>query len=490
MGYQPYLNDTDAAIASDEQSLMDYTHGYDGGYINQGYSNVAALPSQMQLAQMIELRSKLNDRSIEKRKLLANERSAMADEDEFQGFSDEVRGMAKLSPEKRAGAMQDLFLNNPSLMRNRDVVDATKGIFETDKWSLDARDNILKQERQSLEARLLENEANNIDDKIAYSNQVLENSMSQAKLAKDQTEAQIAQMDKGLFDQVGSFVASSGGFTEEEIAQRDKVIALTSSLANDPDSRGTLRGITQIVGSIALGNKLPDVYRAKMGKFQPVIRSIRQQTKGEVDFENLPEDPSARQTAIARAGEVVARSKNPTEVADFGRLVRSVAEFDRSKADVARTKADFFSKIDEINELRYSPDPAAKQKIADTLAVLNAKASIASGYYNNGLAQEQQDLARRKLETQIETELSMIKKRGADSAYKIAEMDRKAYADKIKTLSTIYRERNDMAGLFSKVAEDGGLEAFGLTSEAKLEDFVSALEKVSPPPGVSGRDLE
>jgi hypothetical protein len=226
-----------------------------------------------------------------------------------------------------------------------------------------------------------------------------------------------------------------------------------------------------------------------MSQHRPFIQQARNKFK--INLDDLPDDPVARAEGIAAVAKLIGENGTPQEKEALNAFLKTRANYDRARADVAKTKEGFIAAIDEINELRYSTDPKAPQMIRDKLAVLKATAATGEAYYRTEFDREQRDFERRKQEAAISNDLSMIEKRRFDADIKVRDVANKERKAKWQEVSALYTEKNDLAGLYLKAKDAEALDAFNVSPEATFDEFAAAMEKSNPAPqpGMSGRGI-
>ena len=485
-----YITDQDRNFSADTGYAPSGANFY-----AQAGANLMALPSQMQLIEVKGRQLALLNADRQRRKDIFDEESRMEDEDEYAGFTGFVKGISGLDEESRATEISKWKMENPWSLDNERISRASNELFAASDDEIKARDNVLKRRRQALDARTTTYEEDTFEDRQKLEDMRLKTSFDQAALIGEKTTLERQKLVAGDLSGIGSFIASSGAFAEDELDQRNALVALSADLARNKDdgfSRETLGSLADITGALALGNKMPEIFRSKLSRHQRIIRQIATASSkspdGMIDFGNLPDDPAERTAVIERASKLAAGSP-PQVMADFNALINDVAGYDRSKADIQRTKGMLFGQIEKIKELRYSSDPMAKQKIQDVLAEINANASISAGYYQNAFQEEQTDLKRREMESKIENRLSLATGRVRSADQKDRALAQAEYRTEIQNAFRLASTREGRIRMYSKVAEDGTFDLFGFAEDPTPDQFMEKLESINPLPGASGRNL-
>lgn len=485
-----YITDQDRNFSADTGYAPSGANFY-----AQAGANLTALPSQMQLMEVKGRQLALLGADRNRRKEIFNEEQRIEDEDEFSGFSKMVTGLRGLDEETRAQRVNEWKTENPWSLDNERIGRASNELFAANDDELKARSNVLEKRKQALEARSTTYAEDTFDERQKLEDLRLKTSIEQTSLLGEKTALEKQKLATGNLTSIGSFIASSGAFGEDELDQRNAFVALSADLARNKDdesSRETLSSLADITGALALGNKMPEIFRSKLSKHQKIIRQIAtassKSADGMIDFGNLPEDPAERTASIERASKLAAGSP-PQVMADFNALIKDVAGYDRSKADIQRTKGMLFGQIEKIKELRYSADPMAKQKIQDVLAEINANASISAGYYQNAFQEEQTDLKRREKESQIENRLSLATGRVRSADQKDRALAQAEYRTEIQNAFKLASTREGRIRTYTKVAEDGNFDLFGFKEDPTPDQFMEKLETINPLPGAAGRDL-
>jgi hypothetical protein len=487
MGYQPYLNDKDAAFDRDAQNLMDYTHGYDGGYINQGYSNVAALPSQMQLARVIETRYKLNELSKAGRKEAAIERGLQQDEDEFSGFSSRIAG---LFGGERVAAIQDELVRNPGLARNKDVMGTSRALFESDNYSLAYRDKLLKEKAQNLQSAQLDENAATFEDRAALARKELINAHAQADLETEKSRRTFAALEQGDQAAVGKYIASSAAYTPEEREAQDALIVLSDRLASSSNEKdkATLRSLAEITGGLATAAKVKDIRRAKIGQHSDLIASIKNATK--IDLANLPADKDQQMAAIEQAASYLAKHPNGSAYqSQFDDLTQTLALSERTKGELDLAKKEVGTMVSEILALGDDPSPQAQSAMRGKLAILNARSSRLASHFVNAQQEEVEDLKRRDKESQIDRRYALSKEanqKNVRAEEKMSLDERKqAFREKLATFTTTESRLKFLHE--AKVNGEWGI--WGFDDEPSIDQWEKRMSESNPKPGASSKDI-
>ena len=456
---------------------------------SEAASNLMALPSQMTLLDVKRKQLEVMGADRERRKDIFNEDQRVENENELGQFQGFLKGTKGMSENERAEAMTDWKLDNPWALDNERIGSASKNLFDASDAELKARGNVLQRRRQTLDEKRLAYDEEDFGRQADLADLQTENAIAQGNLTKENVARQMEASNAMDVSKVGEFVATSGAFGEEDKEARNKLIALTGSLFSEDGGAETLRGIAKITGALAMGNQIPEIYRSKMSQHRPFIQQARNKFK--INLDDLPDDPVARAEGIAAVAKLIGENGTPQEKEALNAFLKTRANYDRARADVAKTKEGFIAAIDEINELRYSTDPKAPQMIRDKLAVLKATAATGEAYYRTEFDREQRDFERRKQEAAISNDLSMIEKRRFDADIKVRDVANKERKAKWQEVSALYTEKNDLAGLYLKAKDAEALDAFNVSPEATFDEFAAAMEKSNPAPqpGMSGRGI-
>jgi len=491
MPYNSYTNESDTQFAT---QLDDYKLGLKRGAGVSDYDAAVAgfnvLPESMAVGQLMAMRSQAHRSAMGTRKEVAEDQSAGMAEDEFQGFSERVRGMAGMSGEDRAQALQDELLNNPNLLRNKDAMDVTRGLFETDKYSIQARSNALASQKQRIDSRMMDEEESTMDDRIKLGRELLGNSIQQAKLQREQTDLTIGAIADKKMESVGQYVASSKGFTPEEAPYRDmliKVAAHYSKNADDETNRNSLTALAQITGALSEASQMPEIFRAKMSQHSNLLEGLKRRGFDLTDS-SLPPEEVASRVAQAQIFLRTAKGVTPADIAAFEDVVDIRAGIDRSQAELAETKSSLFATLEKIDALRSNPSPEAQAQIEDELALLRAKAPALSAHYRKAVNDQDSDLKRREMESKIENRLSLAKNRIRSADQKDRSLAQSEYRTEMQNAFRLATTRESRIRLYTKVAEDGTFDLFGFDKDPAPDEFLSKLESINPLPGVSSND--
>lgn len=492
MPYQAYLTDTDRAIDRDANEMLTQRSGYSGaGYLAQGYANMDVLPEQMALADMLERRQRLSMNSRRGRAEQAAEDSAMADQNELDGYSSFVRGTVGMSETERAAAMRDRALTNPSELSNPLINKARVVMLAGDQAYLDAKKNTLEAKRNELEMRQVQYGLDNVDEDQKLKDLEFSNARDNARLTQEKLGIARHELSNGVLSNVGKNIFGMNAFSDEERPQRDKLIKIASQLStdDDPQSRDSLLSLMNITGGIATGNRVKELRGHLVSQNVGLIRNVRSSAK--VDLANLPKDPAQRDAALAAATATVIKKGDPAEMAAFKSYVEKLKSYNDSEQALGTLKDDFFQSVEKIDALRNSPDPMAKQQLKDEMALLNAKASFQAAHFDREYQAIEDDQKRREVESQIAKRNSdMLEKRRSGTIAEQRVVNAAIAADFRNNMSA---SKDQMSRLkwAQKIVDDGTQDTLGLPTDADVEAVLNYAAKAAPPvePGVAAKDF-
>lgn len=482
MPYTPYLTDTDRAIDRDTNEMLTQRGGYSGaGYLAQGYANMDVLPEQMALADMLERRQRLSMNSRRGRAEQAAEDSAMADQNELDGYSSFVRGTVGMSETERAAAMRDRALTNPSELSNPLINKARVVMLAGDQAYLDAKKNTLEAKRNELEMRQVQYGLDNVDEDQKLKDLEFSNARDNARLTQEKLGIARHELSNGVLSNVGKNIFGMNAFSDEERPQRDKLIKIASQLStdDDPQSRDSLLSLMNITGGIATGNRVKELRGHLVSQNVGLIRNVRSSAK--VDLANLPKDPAQRDAALAAATATVIKKGDPAEMAAFKSYVEKLKSYNDSEQALGTLKDDFFQSVEKIDALRNSPDPMAKQQLKDEMALLNAKASFQAAHFDREYQAIEEDQKRREVESQIMKRDADVLAKAKSSNLAERRLGLAEYVANRRDLRAASGDQFDRLQNAVKIKDDGLEESLGLNSDASVEQIMSAFDKLAPP---------
>lgn len=487
-----YLTDTDRAIDRDTNEMLTQRVGYAGaGYLAQGYANMDVLPEQMALTELLERRQRLSMNSRDGRREQALLDSALADQDEFGGYSQFVKGLSGLSETDRVRKIRDRFVENPNEAINPLVSKATTTMLTGDQAALDAKKNAFESRRIDLETRGLAFEEDNWEEIEKTKLLEFENSYEKAKLTREQIGLAQHDLTNGKLSAFGRNVFGMDAFAEEEKPFRDKLIKIGAQFSTDedPQSKDALLSLMNITGGIATGTRVKELKGHLAVQNSALIRNV--QKKAGVNLASLPADPAKRIEAIETAAAALKAKGDPLEIRAFEAYVEKLKSYNDSEESLALLKSDFFESIDKIDKLRASNDPAAKQQLKDEMALLNARASFQGAHFEREFQAIEEDQKRRKVESEIAGREARIVASAKSSDLGERRLALAEYVANRRDERARAGDGFDRAKNAQRIKEEGMEESLGLGSDATVEQIMSAFDKLAPPvePGASSRDF-
>ena len=480
-----YLTATDRAIDRDANEMLSpRANGSGASYLAQGYANMDVLPEQMALADMLERRQTLSLRSRAGRKEQAEEDSLMADQDELSGYSDFVRGTAGMNETDRAAAMRDRALTNPSELSNPLINKSRVVMLAGDRAVLEAKENTPKSKQADLDMPAVNYDDAQFEEKAKLQDLEFGNARDKARLTQEQIQLSRHAIEQGQLSEAGKNIFGLNAFSDEEKPYRDQLIKTVAQLSaekDDPQSKETIRSLTDIAGGIATGNRVSELKSHLAGKNANIIRYVANTAK--IDLSNLPKDRAQRDAAILAAHDAVVKQGNPQALQEFTGYIEKVKSYNDSEEALGTLKNDFFQSLDKIDKLRKSTDPAAKQELKDEMALLNAKASFQGAHFDREYQVIEEDQKRRDKESEIA-------KRQADVVFRLksANLAEKRVANAqyiamMREKRMVAGDRFDRIQEANKVIEDQGQEALGLKDDASVEQIMKKFDELAPPVG-------
>lgn len=491
MPYNAYLTDTDRAIDRDANEMLSPRANNSGaGYIAQGYANMDVLPEQLALADMLARRQDLSMRSRVGRKAQQEEDNAQAEQDEFDGYSNSVRGLAGLPETERVSKMRDMLYNNPSLATNKLVKEATNTMLAGDKAALDAKQNVLQSKQADLEMRGVEYDDAHFEEQAKLKDQEFGNARAKASLVQKQIEMANHELESGDLSKAGENIFNMDALGPEHRETRDKLIKTIAQLSTDdtPESRAHIRALTDITGGIAMGNQVKQLKGYLVTQNRDFLKKTKAQT--DIDLSVLPKDRAQRDALIMKAGDAIQRKGG--DMIAFRDYVEKAKGYNDSEEAVGTLTNDFLGSIEKLDTLRKSADPKDQQEFRDELNLLRAKSAGQKGHiqreyanFENGqkLREKESELAKRQTDM-------VVKLKSADLATR--RDAKRDYLNERKEARAIAGDRFDRLTNAQKIWADAGQEALGLPADASIEQIMAKFDSIAPPvaPGLSGADME
>jgi hypothetical protein len=496
MPYNSYTNESDSRFAGqlDEYKLglpMPSRPVSDGVMADSAF---AVLPELMSVGRLMEMRSQAHRNAIGTRKEVAEDQSAGMAEDQYLGYSSRIAG---LQGEELANAVRSEFSNDPTLARNRSVLDTNRELFESEKFSIQARSNILAERKQKIEERLQDNYEDTIEDRIKLSDTQLDLSLKQNRLGEEKMERALQSYTDSDQDAIGEYIASSSAFTEDESEYQRKLIMVSAHLGRDsdnPESRKSVTTLARITRALEQAGEMPKIFRSRMERHAGLLGDLK---KGGFDLANLdlPPEEVKRIIGEGRAYLSSMRGVPPDRLAEsllnFDELVDIRAGFDRSQAELAQAKSTFFPLIEKMDALRKSPSSEAQAEIDDELAVLRSRAPSFSAHAKKAMKDEEDGLRRRQIQSQVDRRYESS--RQGNEKLLIGEqrmsLDERKQAFREKMMS--FGDEESRMRWLQRTIIDGEYDVWGFKKEPTIEELRARVNAYNPmPAGTSSTDLE
>ncbi len=480
MPFQSYLTDTDRAIDRDANEMLSPRAGYSGaGYIAQGHANMDVLPEQLALADMLQRRQQLSMNSRRGRAEQAEQDGLQAEQEEFDGYSNSVRGLAGLPETERVGKMRDMLYNNPSLATNRLVKEATGTMLAGDKAALDAKQNVLQSKQADYEMRGLEYDDARFDEQAKLKDEEFVNARSKAALTQKQIELANHEIDGGDLSKAGENIFNMDALGPEHRETRDKLIKTIAQLSTDdtPDARAHIRALTDITGGIAMGNQVKQLKGYLVTQNRDFLRSTLKSTG--LDLSNLPKDRAQRDAFIMKAGEAI--QKKGGDLAAFSQYIEKAKGYNDSEEAVGTLTSDFLGSIEKLDVLRKSTDPKDQQEFKDELNLLRAKAAGQKGHIQREYASFENGQKVREKESELaKRDADILEKRrsGSTAEKRAANAE---YTAKFRANMSSSKDRMDRLKWAQKLVDEDGQDSLGLPPEATVQDVLKYADQAAPP---------
>lgn len=487
--FQRYLTDSDRALDRDANTMLN-ARGYEGaGYIAQGYANMDVLPDQLMLQDLIQKRQQINANSREFRREQSLEDSKVAEQDEFEGYSSFVSGLKALPEQERVARIRNRMIENPSLATNKLVSDANQNMLAGDKAVLDAQSNILKSKQNELEMKEAEFGLGDFENQAKLSELQRENAFKGAQIARDQLDQTAHNFSQGIYYGAGRDIFNMGAFDEDQKESRDKLIKITADLALDdkPESKETLRSLTDITGAMAIAKQVKQLKRFHLQRNPQLIKDVWNEAG--VNLSALPADRVARDAEVLKAqNELIKKGKLKT-LGEFNHYMEKAKGFNESEDALNALTADFLGSIEKISALLNSSNPEDQKALRGEMALINAKAQAQLGYVERERANEADEFKREKEESEIrkrDADANEKRRNSTNAARKVLNQE---YANEFNRNMSASKDEMSRLKWAQKLVDDQAQDSLGLPSDATVKDVLNYAKTMAPPaqPGLAPR---
>ena len=476
-----YITDQDRNFSADTGYAPSGANFY-----AQAGANLMALPSQMQLMEVKGRQLALLNADRQRRKDIFDEESRIEDEDEYAGFTGFVKGISGLDEESRAAEISKWKMENPWSLDNERIGRASRELFAASDDELKARDNVLKRRRQAIESRDYTVEEQTFDERLAIDDTRRKNTIAELALKREEVERTKEALVTGDVSKVSSLISTSGAFTEEEAGARDSLLAITEDFVRNGDNEA-LRGLASITGSLAIGMRLPELYKSKFSKHSAIVNRISRASGNKIDVSSLPDDAVQRQAIVEEATRLAAA--NPRDARALQLFLDEQAGFERARGDIARTKGKLFEGVTKIMELRKTGGANSDQEIRDIMASIKGLAEVSAGYYNNEAAKQDAALKRDEAQSRVDRRYETSK----NDARRLGQGDRRIQIQEVLAASRekwrSFDAMEDRRMFFDDISRDGDFSIHGFDKEPTFEEFAEAMNRANPTPGWATDDL-
>ena len=479
--YSSYLTDTDRAIDRDTNEMLSPRANNSGaGYIAQGYANMDVLPEQLALADMLQRRQSLSMHSRQGRREQRDENMAAAEQDEFDGYSDFVRGTAGMNESDRAAAIRDRALNNPSELNNTLINKSRVVMMGGDKAVLDAKQNALAAKQAEFGMLAQQYDIDTFDQQAKLKDEEFANERSKAALTRKQIEAANYQMDKGDVSKFGENIFTLNPFGDDK-ETRDKLIKTVALLPKETEEdRNSIRALSDIAGGLAIGRQVGQLKSYAALDHQDLIRSM--QSNHKINLLNLPKDRVERDYFIKKAYDSLASKGG--DIQSFTSYISKVKEYNEMEESVGQLTADFTESIGKLEQLSKSPDPNAKNELIAELALINAKASGQASYFHRAYEQDENQRKVREKNSELAKRDADINNRRRSTDATIRRDANREYSTAFRNNMAVARDEQSRLEWAQRLVEDGAQDTLGLSPEASVKDVMDYAKKMIPSAGV------
>lgn len=488
--YTPYLTDTDRAIDRDANEMLSPRGGYSGAsYLAQGYANMDVLPEQLALADMLQRRQSLSMKSREGRRMQRDEDMAAAEQDEFDGYSNFVRGTAGMNETDRAAALRDRALNNPSELNNPLINKSRVVVAAGDRAVLEAKQNTLEAKRMDLDMMGTQYDIDTFDQQAKLKDEQFANDRTQASLTRKQLEAANYQAEHGDVSKVGENIFNLNPFGDDK-ETRDNLIKTVSRLPKETEEgRNNIRALTDISGGLAIGRQVKQLKSYADINHRDLIRSM-QGPAHKINLLDLPKDRVQRDAFIKKAHDSLVAKGG--DIASFTSYIEKVKGYNDTEEAVNQLTSDFTQSIAKMEKLSKTGTPEAKLELADEIALLRAKATAQASYFHRAYDDfESEEKVREKNSEIAKRDADMLEKRRSGTTAE-KRLINSTIASEFRANMAASKDQMDQVKWAQKIVDEGTQDTLGLSTEATVNDILEYAKKAAPPaqPGLSAADME
>jgi hypothetical protein len=444
-----------------------------------GRADMAMLPEMMQLGQLMDMRRGIERQDYALRALDREEQAAFAEADEFDAFSERMKGTAGMTPEARSTALRDDMVNNPAWLNNQRVKEAMGALQAGDDYVLGSATNRVKAKELAGDERDLDFEEKTREQRQKLA---LESTLQGLDKVKRERSAWQAADDAGDFantELLGRFI---GGSNLDGASQKGLVM-LARNLSEDPANAGLMKGLAGFIGSLSRGKTMLPTYMSELegSKEMSWLR------KNNVNLDpSLPPDQFNAQLAAASA--LAAKEKNPAVTRELGKtlaLAKSAHTMNNTIGTVSQRLAD---DLPRLLEMAQSKDPSQMGKLKDELAVIGMDAHTIGGMVDSEMERRSTSLQNQKDSVDLQKKVADLKNAMATLKGKaLTEAKTKAQIEILKSLPSKNAQDMRKAVMMALVqSKDFDAEEFA-EDPTKIQSTVdSILEVIQPNPASKG----
>lgn len=358
-------------------------------------STASVMPEMLQLGQVMQMRSGMQQDAYRLRDMERREQSVFAEADEFGQLEETLLEVKDASPAERAEHLANFFAVNPGAASNPRVRDAVQAIGSASKSAFEAK-QLQAQEQDFNFMQELEPERR-------------EMVRSQIKLGLEKTKAEqdafTAAKEAGQYktrEGIMNQLARSKGL---DASVQSGILKVAGRFADNPAESGLLEGLSGLVHGVAKSELLAENYSYELQEHAQ-IGTWLQNNGIQINLKDPPEVLEANLLKAQALAEKTAK-ENPEKgqrVLDAFMKMRPVVDNMRSSmlgATAVRQKL----QEDMPNVLAMADDPARRQELKDWVTDMGLTAAKFGGIVDeqfarrdrqNSLREQQLDLEKKK----------------------------------------------------------------------------------------------
>ena len=479
--YTSFTNDIDRQVVADLDSAslgLRYNDPSDSIF-TAGKAAMGVLPEMMQLGEVMKSRAALNDSSMEKRRLIGVDQSAVEDQGVFDAYAKDLDQLAGITdPAQRAQALADMNQKDPRRMLNKDVQESMRVLREADKSVTDAANSGVARRQAALANKGLDRDER-IEREIGddmETKAIASFRFEDEKFKADQHRWRAVQeAGENQRQDLANSAISQSSLPRESI---EDGVSLLAVIGNSDESAGTLSGVAGLFAATEQAMRVESSFNPFLEKHKPTEATLAKGGVTAKDLEAAATDPAAMAKIVKAVGNSPQASRDLSEYYNLVSQKRqamkdrtAMEEYITGKVD-PETGVRSEGALKRLTRLFEAGDMNAFKK---ERAVFSSRVQPLAALNRQALVDREADVKRReeglklsKLEGDLLNQTSIIENRTAQR-----NLTEFVLLAKKQNLNETNAEQLTQAALRSKVLKVSG------TAEDKakqIADFQSALK--------------